>query len=101
MISLNKDAALSSQPQISIAILLGIPLLCIAGLSTIHPILAIIISISGVTLSLFILKPVLPYYLLIILHHLGYFFFNFTIGHWEANFITISELYIVIIPLLW
>lgn len=100
-ITLKKIAALSSQPQISIAILLGIPLLCIAGLSTIHPILAIIISISGVTLSLFILKPVLPYYLLIILHHLGYFLFNFTIGQWEANFITISELYIVIIPFLW
>src|SRR3990167_3817274 len=88
------------KPHITTITLLCAPLLLIATLSIICPIAAIIVSLATITIVVFIIKPETPYYLLTILHHFGFFFFNFYMPHEKVTFIA-SELFMIIIPLLW
>lgn len=83
---------------ILIFLTVGVVISLIAGFSTVYPILAIVLSLSIFTLLFFILRPNLPYYLLIILLHTPNIFLE-TKG--KIFIYTLAELFAIIVFSLW
>ena len=85
------------RPHISAVFLLGFVILLASVFSTFYPIQAVVLSISAVILLFLILKPELPYYLLIILLHISYV----SLGIYGKYAYLANEIFAFIALLLW
>jgi O-antigen ligase len=96
----NNTLQILFNPRVSAAFLFGMVMLFAAVFSTIYPVLTVIISLAAVIVLLFMLKAERSYYLLLLLLHLSSIMFISNILK-KANLITLGEVFVLLVFLLW